>query len=154
MKATWIALKKHGFQEAVATLGTALTDSHVRKLKGYAKEAVVVFDSDEAGKSAALKSLYVFANEGLPARAVVLPSGHDPDSFVNENGLDRFQDLMDQALPMFDFFMDQKLTGADSDEGKVRALKEISPVLSFGEDRHPGRRGFGRTEKALEESFN
>jgi len=126
----WLALKKQGLNEAVATLGTALTDRHVRKLKGYAKEAIIVFDSDEAGKSAAIKSLYVFANEGLPARAVALPSGHDPDSFVNENGLDRFHDLLDQASPMFDFFLEQKLTKEDSDEGKVRTLKEILPVLS------------------------
>lgn len=126
----WLALKKYGLGEAVATLGTALTERHVRKLKGYAKEAVVVFDSDDAGKSAALKSLHVFANEGLSARAAVLPAGHDPDTFVNENGLDRFLDLLEQASPMFDFFLDQKMTKADSDEGKVRALKEILPVLS------------------------
>jgi DNA primase len=126
----WIALKKHGLEEAVATLGTALTDRHVRKLKGYAKEAIIVFDSDDAGRSAALKSLHVFANEGLSARAVALPAGHDPDSFVNENGLDRFLDLLSQASPMFDFYLDQKMTKEDSDEEKVRALKELLPVLS------------------------
>jgi len=126
----WIALKKHGLEEAVATLGTALTERHVRKLKGYAKEAVIVFDADDAGKSAALKSLHVFANEGLSARAVVLPEGHDPDSFVNENGLDSFLDLLSQASPMFDFYLDQKMTKEDSDEEKIRALKELLPVLS------------------------
>ena len=126
----WLALRKYGLGEAVATLGTALTDRHVRKLKGYAKEAVIVFDSDEAGKSAALKSLHVFANEGLTARAAVLPAGDDPDSFVNENGLERFLDLLEQASPMFDFFLEQKMTPGDSDEKKVRALKEILPVLT------------------------
>ena len=126
----WLALKKHGLEEAVATLGTALTDRHVRKLKGYAKESIIVFDSDDAGKSAALKSLHVFANEGLPAKAVVLPAGHDPDSFVNEKGLDQFMDLLDNASPMFDFFLEQKLTEGDSAEAKVHALKEMLPVLS------------------------
>jgi DNA primase len=126
----WLALKKHGLEEVVATLGTALTDRHVRKLKGYAKEAVIVFDSDEAGKTAALKSLHVFANEGLSARVVVLPAGHDPDSFVNEKGLDLLLELLDRASPMFEFFLEQKLTERDSDEGKVRVLKELLPVLS------------------------
>ena len=126
----WLALRKYGLGEAVATLGTALTDRHVRKLKGYAKEAVVVFDSDEAGRSAALKSLHVFANEGLTARAAVLPAGHDPDSFVNQNGLDRFLDLLNQASPMFEFFLEQKMVHGDSDEKKVVALKEILSVLS------------------------
>jgi DNA primase len=126
-----LALRRHGLDEVVATLGTALTDQHIRKIKGYAKEAVVVFDSDEAGRNAALRSLPLFLNEGLPARAVVLPDGHDPDSFVNTKGLTEFLKLLDSAPSMFDFFLDQKLTQDDSDiEGKVHVLKEILPVLS------------------------
>lgn len=126
----YLALRGHGLGEVVATLGTALTDRHVRKLKGYAKEAVIVFDSDEAGKAAVLKSLPVFANEGLSSRAVVLPNGHDPDSFVNENGLKGFLDLLGEAAPMFDFFLEQKTAEAVSDEGSVQILKEVIPALS------------------------
>ena len=127
----WLALRSHGLYEVVATLGTALTASHVRRLKGYAREAVIVFDSDEAGKAAVLKSLPVFSNEGLSARAVVLPDGHDPDSFVNANGLDSFLELLDQAAPILDFYLEQKLTQAGLDmEGKVRVLEEIFPALS------------------------
>ena len=126
-----LALRKHGLDEVVATLGTALTSRHIRKIKGYAKEAVVVFDPDEAGRNAALRSLLLFLNEGLPARAVVLPNGHDPDSFVNTKGLSEFLKLLDNASSMFDFFLEQKLTQDDSDiEGKVHVLKEILPVLS------------------------
>ena len=126
-----LALRRHGLDEVVATLGTALTGQHIRKIKGYAKEAVVVFDSDEAGRNAALRSLPLFLNEGLPARAVVLPNGHDPDSFVNRNGLPEFLKLLDSASSMFDFFLDQKLTQKGSDiERKVQVLKEILPVLS------------------------
>jgi DNA primase len=125
-----LSLRKHGLKEVVATLGTALTSRHVRKLKGYADEAIVVFDADEAGKAAALRSLPVFSNEGLSARAVVLPEEHDPDTFVNANGLDFFCELLDQASPMFDFFIEQRLSERDSDEAKVGALKEILPVLS------------------------
>ncbi|UCF84386.1 MAG: DNA primase [Desulfobacteraceae bacterium] len=126
----WLALRKHGLQEVVATLGTALTASHVRKLKGYAKKAVIVFDSDEAGKAAVLKSLPIFSNEGLSASAVVLPDSHDPDSFVNANGSGSFLELLDRASPMFDFYLEQKLEQVDSDmEGKIRVLKEIFPLL-------------------------
>ena len=126
----YLALRGHGFGEVAATLGTALTDRHVRKLKGYAKEAVIVFDSDEAGKAAVLKSLPVFANEGLSARAVVLPNGHDPDSFVNENGLNGFLGLLGETVPIFDFFLEQKTAEAVSDEGSVQILKEVIPALS------------------------
>jgi DNA primase len=124
-----LALRKYGFNEVIATLGTALTDRHVRRLKGYAKEAVVVFDSDSAGKQAAMKSLPVFSNEGLPARVVVLPDGHDPDSFVNANGLDRFCELIDRAAPMFDFYLEQNLAEGETDEAKAIALKKVLPVL-------------------------
>jgi DNA primase len=125
----FIALKGQGVQEGVATLGTALTESHVRRLKGFAKQAVVVFDADTAGKAAALRSLPVFANEGLPARAVVLPKGHDPDTFVSQKGRDAFVGLLEQAPSLFDFYLDQKAGEAASEEEKVRAARELLPVL-------------------------
>jgi len=125
-----LALKRHGFHEAVATLGTALTRDHIRKLKGYAKEAVVVFDSDAAGRLAVIKSISFFLNEGLSSRVMVLPEREDPDSFINKNGLDGFLDLLNQAIPTFDFYLDQKLAYvANGIEGQIDILKEILPVL-------------------------
>ncbi|MCD6307111.1 MAG: DNA primase [Deltaproteobacteria bacterium] len=126
-----LSLRQYGLNEVVATLGTALTPHHIRKIKGYAKEAVVVFDSDEAGTSAALRSLPLFLNEGLPAKAAVLPRGHDPDTFVREKGLNGFLSMLDTAVPIFQFFLDQKVKQAPLGiEAKVEALKEILPVLS------------------------
>jgi DNA primase len=125
-----LALKRHGFDQAVATLGTALTRQHVRRLKGYAKEAVVVFDADSAGKAAAIKSLSSFMNEGLSSRVMVLPEGNDPDSYVNKNGLNSFLALLDASLPMFEYYLDLKLSETgDEVEGQVSALEEIIPVL-------------------------
>lgn len=126
-----LAAREKGLDEIVAALGTALTASQVRKLKGYAKEAIAVFDSDQAGKTAALKSLPIFLNEGLSARAVVLPDGHDPDSFINEHGLGGFIELLDGAPPLFDFCLEQILTHeASGVEEKVRVLTEMLPVIS------------------------
>jgi DNA primase len=126
-----LALVTHGFRQAVATLGTALTRNHIRSLKGYAKEAVVVFDSDAAGKAAALRSLALFLDEGMAARVMVLPQGEDPDSFVNKHGLNAFRELMDRAAPMFDFYMDQKLSEAGAHiEGRVGILNEMIPFLA------------------------
>ncbi|MFO7600422.1 MAG: DNA primase [Candidatus Desulfacyla sp.] len=145
-----LALREHGLEEVVATLGTALTHDHIRKIKGYAREAIVVFDSDEAGRVAALRSLPLFLNEGLPARAVALPHGHDPDSFVNENGLPAFLALLEKAAPMFDFFLDQKLSLAGSDiEGKVTVLKEILPVLAQLRNRAQGSLYAGRLSERI-----
>jgi len=126
-----LALNMHEFKEVVATLGTALTDNHIRALKGYAREAVVVFDPDSAGKTAAMKSLSAFLNEGLASKVMILPEGDDPDSFVNKHGLDGFVRLLRQSVPMFDFFLDMKLSqGGDQIEGQVRALEDILPILS------------------------
>jgi DNA primase len=125
-----LALIRHGFNEVVATLGTALTREHVRMLKGYAKEAVVVFDADSAGKAAAIKSLSSFMNEGLSSRVMVLPEGDDPDSYVNKKGLNRFLGLLDASVPMFEYYLDLKLSHAgDEVEGQLGVLKEILPVL-------------------------
>jgi DNA primase len=125
-----LSLRANGINEVVATLGTAITDKHVRRLKGYANEAVVLFDSDQAGLNAALKSLPVFLNEGFSAKAVRLPDGYDPDKYVNEKGVESLGPLLDNAKPMFDFYIDEKLNGIDLDiEGKVKAVKDIIPVL-------------------------
>lgn len=126
-----LALNNHGFHGAVATLGTALTQAHIRKLKGFTKEIVVVFDSDAAGKNAAIKSLPLFLNEGLTARVMILPEGEDPDSFINNKGLEVFLSLLDSSVPMFDFYVDSKITGLESGvSGKIEILKEVIPILT------------------------
>jgi len=126
-----LALRRHGFNEAVATLGTSMTKDHIRGLKGYAKEAVVVFDSDKAGKTATIKSLPLFQNEGLSSRVMVLPEGDDPDSFVNKNGLNVFLDLLNSSMPMFDFYLNLSLSQSENGvDGQVGLLKEVLPVLA------------------------
>ncbi len=126
-----LSLWQHGLKEVAATLGTALTVDHVRKLKGYADLAVVIFDSDEAGRKAALRSLPLFLNEDFSAQAVVLPAGEDPDTYVKAHGLEGFLALLERALPLFDFYVGQKVERADLDvAAKARALVEILPVLA------------------------
>jgi DNA primase len=126
-----LALRSHGFNGAVATLGTALTRDHIRKVKGYAGEAVVVFDSDTAGKAATIKSFPLFLNEGLTARVMVLPEGDDPDSFINKRGLKAFLKFLDDSMPMFEFYIDLKISQINEGiEGQVNLLKEILPVLA------------------------
>lgn len=126
-----LALNNHGFHSAVATLGTALTSNHIRRLKGFTREVVVVFDSDTAGKGAAMKSLPLFLNEDLPAKVMVLPEGDDPDSFVNRSGVDAFTERLDNSVPMFDFFMESRLSESENGiSGRIEILKEILPLLS------------------------
>jgi len=91
----------------------------------------VVFDADEAGKAAALRTLPIFLNERLSAKAVVLPKGHDPDSFINSSGREAFSKLLDAAPSLFDFYMDQKLGSRTQNiDQKVNILEEILPILA------------------------
>jgi len=131
-----IALHQKGFREAVATLGTALTVNHLRRLKGYVDEVILVFDSDEAGRTAALKSLPDFLAEGMSARVLVLPDGEDPDSFVNKNGLEKFEEAIAKAIRLFDFCVETNLKGAgEGIESRAGILKSTLRVLAGLQDK-------------------
>ena len=125
-----LVLRQHGISNVVATLGTALTSDQIRRLKGYTKNVVVLFDPDEAGRKAALKSFPLFLNEGISAKVVVLPQDEDPDSFVNKHGSDAFKKLLGRAASIFDFYLDQALANMDTGvDGQIRVLKEVLPVF-------------------------
>ncbi|MFB0520044.1 MAG: DNA primase [Desulfatiglandales bacterium] len=125
-----LALRQHDISNVVATLGTAFTSNQVRRLKGYTKEVVVLFDPDDAGREAALKSFPLFLNEGISAKVLVLPQGEDPDSFVNRCSLDEFRGLLKGAIPIFDFYLDQTLARMDGGiDGQIKVLGEVLPIF-------------------------
>jgi len=127
-----IQLHAHGFLNTVATLGTALSEDHARVLKRYADEAVLVYDGDQAGIQAALRSSDVFLEEGLSARAIGLPSGMDPDDFLRKNGQEAFQKEIDQAQDIFDFKLEillKRYNKADS-SGLLRITSEFLDSLT------------------------
>jgi len=125
-----LVLRQHGISNAVASLGTALTSDQIRRLKGYTKNVVVLFDPDDAGREAALKSFPLFLHEGISAKVLVLPEGEDPDSFVNKNGVGVFKNLLKRAAPIFDFYLDQTLANIGHDvDGQINALSEVLPVF-------------------------
>ncbi len=125
-----LALRQHGISNVVATLGTAFTSNQIRRLKGYTKEVIVLFDPDDAGREAALKSFPLFLNEGVSAKVLVLPQGEDPDSFVNRCGADEFRELLRGAVPIFDFYLDQAVAHMDASvDGRIKLLSEVLPIF-------------------------
>lgn len=92
-----------GFRNVAATLGTALTEEHVRVLKRFVPEAVVTFDGDQAGEAASLRGLEVFLEGEMSVKVAVLPRGKDPDSLIGEKGPGEFQKVLDHAYDFFDF---------------------------------------------------
>ncbi len=101
-----IACSAHGVQNAIAGLGTAFTEHHANLLKRYTKHVVLCYDSDSAGIKAAQKAYEILIPVGLMVKAVSMPSGEDPDSYIQRYGADSFQELINQASDFFDWKMD------------------------------------------------
>ena len=120
-----------GFKQAVATCGTALTAEHLKLLERYADKAVLLFDGDEAGIKAALRSAPLFLNRGMEARVVLLPDQLDPDDFLVQRGADAFRPLLERAQPLLEFLVSTTLKrNGTGPEAKQRTLKALLPLLS------------------------
>ncbi len=136
------ALHQHGIRETVGTLGTSLTRQHVRLVQGLIGDrgrAHLVFDSDEAGIKAARRSVMLFEKGFVDARILVLPPGHDPDSFVFEHGQDKLRALAAQAKGLMAFLIDSAVERHGmSMEGRIRVLDEMAGSLAAVSD--PGAR--------------
>ena len=99
----FLALYQHGFKNAVATLGTALGDDHVRVMRRFVEEVIVVYDGDKAGEAASLRGLEILLEGGMQVKLVSLPKGEDPDDFLNKRGNDAFAALLKGAKDFFDY---------------------------------------------------
>lgn len=126
-----LALHQHDIRNTVATLGTALTPEHVRLLKGFTRRIILVFDSDQAGIKAAMRSGEFLLNENVETRIMVLPTGHDPDTYVRGEGREAFMALADSARGIVGFMMDTAIArNGQSIEGRVRTISELAPVFA------------------------
>ena len=96
-----ISLHRFGIKNAVATLGTALTDNHINFIKRYTDEIILVFDGDEAGIKASLRSVDLFVNSNFYVKIVLIPEKLDPDEYVQKYGKDKFLELVDNAQDAF-----------------------------------------------------
>lgn len=127
-----IAVQEAGFENAVATLGTALTEEHVKIIARFTKNVILAFDADSAGMAAAQKSAPIFERYGFNIRILSMPKGEDPDSLLRNGDRSVFAKVLNNALPFPDFRIKVIMSKYDmhSIDGKTEALKEIIPVLS------------------------
>lgn len=126
-----LALYRAGVRNVVATCGTALTDAQLKLLRRFVGKVYLLFDADNAGKKATLRSMESFLQEDFPARVVQMPAGEDPDSYLEKFGVAAFEELVSAALPVFEFFFRDLCAQEDlgSVEGKVKVLEELAPRL-------------------------
>jgi DNA primase len=139
-----LSLHQHGIENAVATLGTALTADHVRMLSRYVPRMILVYDSDEAGIRSALRCIDtfwkehvdfsrgdVFREEKADTHILVLPDGHDPDSYLREKGAGPFEKAAGEAPGIISFLIEQSIgMHGLSTEGKIRIVTDLKDPLA------------------------
>ncbi len=89
-----IALFQHGIKNVVASSGTSLTEEQVQLLSRFTKNIFVLFDADAAGQKAAIRSIEILLKHDFDVKVISLPDGEDPDSFINKNGADAFEETV------------------------------------------------------------
>ena len=127
-----LSLHHYGIKNVVATLGTALTEGHVKLLKRFTRNVTIAFDTDKAGIKATLKSLSLFLENEISPKILLLPDGLDPDSFIHREKADAFRKRLNQSLPLMEFFIDRvvKQNDASTINGSLTIIREIAPRLS------------------------
>lgn len=132
-----IALHQAGFRQAVAALGTALTEEHVRLLGRYVETVVLCYDADTAGQNAALRNLEVFERVGVDAQVVALPVGVDPDEFIRSRGREAWEELLKTRFSLAEYQLEMLFARYrdQGQEGLTKAAARAVSVLARVRDR-------------------
>ena len=122
-----IACHAAGFENAVATLGTALTQEQSRLMAKHTKEVLIAYDSDEAGQNAAKKAIRMLSEVGLEVKVLNMEGAKDPDEYIKKFGRDKFRTLLDAGKSGFEFKLDGTLRkfNISIPEEKIKASAEI-----------------------------
>jgi DNA primase len=126
-----ISLRIHGFENTVATLGTALTTDQIRLLKRFTSNIVLIFDGDSAGIRAVKRSIPLFLSESIEPKCLILKEDKDPDEAVRRVGSTTFQQWIDRSASAIDLFLTMIAENHDLNSvfGRNSALEECIPVL-------------------------
>ena len=131
-----VSLAQHDFKNAVATLGTATTIYHIKKLMRYTQDIIFCFDGDTAGKAAAWRAMMnalTALTDKVRLKFLFLPKNHDPDSYIRENSKQDFNKLAETSIPLTEYII-RNLTSTNdltSQDKKVRLLNEVDPIINL-----------------------
>ncbi|OPY69724.1 MAG: DNA primase [Syntrophorhabdaceae bacterium PtaU1.Bin034] len=131
-----ISVYSAGVRNAVATLGTSITEEQVSRLRNYTENITLMLDGDEAGVKSALRLITLFGEMGINGNMVVLPDGHDPDSLIRQQGIAGFAAAIGKKKPLLDYFFDFHIRkhGIDSLEGRLSFIRSVVPHLQSMRD--------------------
>ena len=127
-----IACFQADVHNVIASLGTSLTETHVKLLKRYTDEVMIAYDSDRAGTDATSRGLNLLVKGDIKVRILTIDSGKDPDDYIRENGAEAFGKLLSNAVDIVDYRIDsiQKQIGIDSVDGKKQAVSDLVVTLA------------------------
>ena len=127
-----IALHSAGVENAVATLGTALTSEQARMLTKYTKKVILLYDSDDAGQRATDRAIQILNEVGLEVRILKLNNAKDPDEYIRKFGAERFKALLGESRTGFDFKVSRAVEGLDLTlpDDKIKASKAICDIIA------------------------
>ncbi len=127
-----VALHAAGFENAVASLGTALTEDHARIMAKYTKQVILAYDSDEAGQRATHRAMGIFAKVGLDVRILHMKDAKDPDEFIKKFGAERFRQLLKKSSTGFDFKLETVLAkhNIELPDEKIKAANDLCAVIA------------------------
>ncbi len=127
-----ISLHQNGFDNAVASLGTAFTPQQAEILKKYADKAILCYDSDEAGQKATERAGEILREAGIKGRVLTVTSGKDPDEYINSKGAEMFRLLIDNAESFIEYKMHkiEKQYNLDDAVEKLEFIEQIAKILA------------------------
>ncbi len=127
-----IALHAAGFENAVATLGTALTEEQARMMTRYTKKVIISYDMDEAGRRAAERAVRMFGDVGLEVKLLKLQDAKDPDEFIKKFGPDRFRRVLEESRTKFEYNFESILSRYNlfEPQEKIKALAALCELVS------------------------
>ncbi len=127
-----IAMHAAGFENAVATLGTAITSEQARMMSRYTKKVIISYDADEAGQKAAMRAVKMLSEVGLDVSILRVPGAKDPDEYIKRFGADRFRQVINDSKSKFDYSLDDILSKHDINlaQDKIKALHESEKLIS------------------------
>lgn len=127
-----VSLHQRGIHNAVASLGTALTEAQGRLLRRSCEKVIIGYDADGAGQAATLRGLEILQNLGCDIRILQIEGAKDPDEFVVKYGPERFQMYVDKAISLVEFKvkMLKKSLDLDNVNGKIKFLNEVAKIVA------------------------
>ncbi|MFA3782175.1 DNA primase [Melioribacteraceae bacterium 4301-Me] len=131
-----ISLYQNGIKNVVASSGTSLTEEQVQLLSRFTKNIIVLFDADTAGQKASLRSIEILLKYDFDVKVVSLPSGEDPDSFVQNAGKGKFEEMISSAKNFLEYqALQYELAGMfEEPSEQTKAIRELVKTLSFIND--------------------